>query len=66
MDSIDASDLNTDFLGHTVFAKTRTVLSNGLEVCALDAKWKIGLFANPSNLLLDRLASPCYSTISHA
>ena len=28
MDSIDASEVRTDFLAHTVFAKTRTVLSD--------------------------------------
>ena len=28
MDSIDASDVRTDFLAHTVFAKTRTVLGD--------------------------------------
>lgn len=28
MDSIDASNVRTDFLAHTVFAKTRTVLGD--------------------------------------
>jgi hypothetical protein len=28
MDSIDASEVRTDFLAHTVFAKARTVLSD--------------------------------------